>query len=237
VGDIHVPTPAGLLPAYLAEPPADAANPRAGVVVIHELFGLTPDIRRWCDRLAAAGYAALAPDLLHWGAPPRCVVAAFRTLRSGSGRALTEIEACRAHLAGRPDASGRVGIVGFCMGGGFALLAAPRGFDAAAPNYAPLPPDPATALRGACPIVASYGARDRGLRGAAGRLEQVLGELGVEHDVKEYADASHSFLNEHEGWMGATDVVTGFRHHEAAAEDAWRRIERFFAVHLGPGAT
>jgi carboxymethylenebutenolidase len=236
VGEIHVPTPAGALPAYLAEPAPDA-SPRPGVVVIHELFGLTPDIRQACDRLAGAGYTALAPDLLHWAAPWRCLVAAFGALRSGSGRAVTEIEACRDHLAARAGASGRVGIVGFCMGGGFALLAAPRGFDAAAPNYAPLPSDPASALRGACPLVASYGARDRGLRGAAGRLERALEELGVEHDVKEYAGASHSFLNRHEGWMGATDAVTGFRHHEAAAEDAWRRIERFFAVHLGPEPT
>jgi carboxymethylenebutenolidase len=237
VGEILVPTPAGDLPAYLATPPREATAPRAGVVVVHELFGLTPDIRRSCDRLAAAGHTALAPDLLHWASAPRCLVAAFRALRSGSGRAVGEIEACRDHLAARGDANGRVGIVGFCMGGGFALLAAPRGFDAAAPNYAPLPPDPASALAGACPIVASYGARDRGLRGAAGRLERVLEDLGVEHDVKEYAGASHSFLNEHEGWMGATDTVTGFRHHEASAEDAWRRIERFFAAHLRPGAT
>jgi carboxymethylenebutenolidase len=237
VGEIHVETPAGALPAYLAEAATPDGTVRPGVVVIHELFGLTPDIRRACDRLASAGYTALAPDLLHWAAPPRCLVAAFRALRSGSGRAVTEIEACRDHLAARADANGRVGIVGFCMGGGFALLAAPRGFDAAAPNYAPLPSDLATALRGACPVVASYGARDPGLRGAAGRLERALDELGVEHDVKEYAGASHSFLNRHEGWMGATDTVTGFRHHETAAEDAWRRIERFFAVHLGPGPT
>jgi carboxymethylenebutenolidase len=237
VGDITVATPAGSLPAYLAVPDTSVAGPGAGVVVVHELFGLTDDIRRWCDRFAAEGYAALAPDLLHWGASLRCLLAAFRALRSGHGRALTEIEACRDHLAALPGAGGRVGIAGFCMGGGFALLAAPRGFAAAAPNYAPLPPDPDTALRGACPIVASYGARDRGLRGAAGTLESTLEQLGVEHDVKEYAGASHSFLNHHEGWMGATDLVTGFAHHEAAAEDAWGRIRGFFAMHLRPVAT
>jgi carboxymethylenebutenolidase len=237
LGEIAVPTPAGPLPAYLAQPGAANPEARPGVVVVHELFGLTDDIRRWCDRFAAEGYTALAPDLLHWGASLRCLMAAFRALRSGRGRALTEIEACRDHLAALPDASGRVGIAGFCMGGGFALLAAPRGFAAAAPNYAPLPRDPQTALRGACPIVASYGARDRGLRGAAGTLESALERLGVEHDVKEYAAASHSFLNDHEGWMGATDLVTGFRHHEAAADDAWRRIRGFFAAHLRPGAT
>ena len=133
MAEIHVPTPAGPLPAYLAETTRDdGATSRPGVVVIHEAFGLTPDIRRACDRLAGAGYTALAPDLLHWSVPVRCLVAAFRALRSGSGRAVTEIEACRDHLAAR-GAAGRVGIVGFCMGGGFALLAAPRGFAAVAP--------------------------------------------------------------------------------------------------------
>jgi carboxymethylenebutenolidase len=230
VGDIRVPTPAGDLPAYLAEPPGP--GPRPGVVVVHEAFGLTDDIRRWCDRVAGEGYATLAPDLLHWGPSLRCLVAAFRSLRSGRGRAVMEIDAARAHLASRPDASGRVGIIGFCMGGGFALLAAPRGFDASAPNYATLPPDPDAALRGACPVVASYGARDRGLKGTAARLESTLTRLDVLHDVKEYPEASHSFLNGHDGWMGATDRITGFGLHEPSAADAWARVRAFFAVHL-----
>jgi carboxymethylenebutenolidase len=231
---IEIPAPTGPLPAYLAEPSGDGARP--GVVVVHEAFGLTDDIRRWCDRLAAEGYTALAPDLLHWGASLRCLMAAFVALRSGRGRAWGEIEACRAHLAGRGDGNGRVGIVGFCMGGGFALLAAPRGFQASAPNYAILPPRPEEALQGACPVVASYGARDWMTRGAARRLEDALERLAVPHDVREYPGASHSFLNDHEGWMGATDLVTGFRRHEPSAEDAWARVRRFFAAHLNPDA-
>ena len=228
-GDARVPAPAGELPGYLATPAGD--GPWPGVVVLHESYGLTRDIRAWADRFAGEGYLALAPDLLHWGPAVRCVMAAFRALRAGRGRAFDEIEAARAHLAAREDCTGRVGVVGFCMGGGFALLASVRGFDASAPNYAPLPPD-LDVLRGACPIVASYGGKDLSLRNAAAKLDAALERLGVLHDVEEYPGASHSFLNHHEGWRAVVARVSGIGWHEPSAEDAWRRIRAFFAAEL-----
>jgi carboxymethylenebutenolidase len=119
------------------------------------------------------------------------------------------------------------------MGGGFALLTAARGFDASAPNYAHLPKDLDGALRGACPVAASYGAKDRTLRGTAARLQAALERAGVEHDVKEYPDAGHSFLNRHDlGPGGALLRVAGIGYHEPSAEDAWGRILRFFEAHL-----
>ena len=219
-----------MVPGHLAVPDGD--GPWPGVVVIHESYGLTEDIRAWAERFAQAGYVAFAPDLFHWGPTPRCLMAAFRSLRSGRGRAFDDIEAARLQLAGRDDCTGRVGVAGFCMGGGFALLAATRGFDVSAPNYPPLPPD-ADVLRGACPIVASFGARDPSLRGAAGKLDAELERLGVRHDVKEYPGASHSFLNHHEGWRAVVARVTGIGWHEPSAEDAWQRIRAFFATELG----
>ena len=220
------------LDAHLAVPPVGDGL-WSGVVVVHELFGLTDDIRVQADRLAAAGYLALAPDLFTAGGVRRCLKATFAALSSGTGAAYGDLEASRALLAGRADCTGRVGVLGFCMGGGFALMAATRGFAAAAPNYGPLPKDPAEALRGACPVVASYGARDRGLRGAAGRLDAALTQVGVEHDVVEYPDAGHSFLNRHNaGPLSVLERVGGFSHHHPSAEDAWGRILRFFEVHL-----
>ena len=119
------------------------------------------------------------------------------------------------------------------MGGGFALLAATRGFDASAPNYGQIPADAEEVLRGACPVVASYGRRDVALRGAADRLEGVLTGLGVPHDVKEYPDAGHSFLNRHNaGPFSVLEKVAGFNYHQPSAEDAWTRILRFFETHL-----
>ncbi len=208
-------------------------GPWPGVVVLHEAFGLTDDIREVAGRFAAAGYLALAPDLYSDGGARRCLVATFRALSAGRGKALTDIEAARSFLAENEDCTGKVGVVGFCMGGGFALLTAGRGFDAAAPNYGVLPGDLDGALERACPVVASYGAKDRPLRGAAATLDAALERHGVVHDVKEYRDAGHSFFNRHGlGPLGPVLRVAGVGFHEPSAEDGWRRILAFFDAHL-----
>jgi carboxymethylenebutenolidase len=228
---IRFPTPAGELPGHLAVPAAP--GPWPGVVVLHEAFGVTDDIRAWTERFAGEGYLALAPDLFGWGATPACLVSAFRALQRGRGRQLEDIEAARAAVAAHDGCTGRVGVVGFCLGGGFALLSAPRGaFAAAAPCYGELPSRPDEALRGACPVVASYGGKDRMLRGRAVRLEAALSAAGVEHDVEEYPDASHSFLNHHSGPLAPVARVLGIGHHGPSADDAWRRILAFFDRHV-----
>jgi carboxymethylenebutenolidase len=230
--DISFTAPAGELGGYLALPLAE--GPHAGVVVIQDVLGLSDDIREQADHLAAAGYLALAPDLYE-GRGLRCVVSVMRASRSGEGRAYDYIEAARNFLAAREDCTGRVGIIGFCMGGGFALMCAPSGdFQAAAVNYGEVPADAQERLRGACPVVASFGARDRGLRGRAERLERALAAVDVEHDVKEYADAGHSFMNRFNAGPLLTPLlhVAGLGYHHPSAEDAWRRILAFFSEHL-----
>jgi carboxymethylenebutenolidase len=122
------------------------------------------------------------------------------------------------------------------MGGGFALLCAPSGgYAASSVNYGEVPSDAAERLQDACPIVASFGARDLGLRGRAERLEHALGAAGVEHDVKEYPDAGHSFLNRINTGLVLTPLlkVVGVGYDHPSAEDAWRRILGFFAEHVG----
>src|SRR5579859_8157715 len=125
-----------------------------------DALGLSDDIREQADRLAAGGYLAFAPDL-YSGRGLRCVIATLQQSRSGHGPAYEDIEAAREWLVERDDCTGRVGIIGFCMGGGFALLSAPRyDFAAASVNYGEVPADAVGRLAGACPIVASYGRRD-----------------------------------------------------------------------------
>jgi carboxymethylenebutenolidase len=224
------------LRAYLATPPT-GEGPWPAVVVVHEALGLNDDTRQQADRLAAAGYVAVAPDLFTAGGAVRCLRSTFRAMLRGEGAAFGDLEAARRWLVDRPDTTGRTGVVGFCMGGGFALLAATRGFDASAANYGAVPADAEEVLAGACPIVASYGRRDRMFRGAAAELDGVLTRLGVPHDVKEYPDAGHSFLNRHNlGPFSVLEKVAGLNYHQPSAEDAWARILRFFHQHLGSEA-
>lgn len=217
---------------YLATPPG--AGPWPGVVVLPEAFGLTDDIRGIADRFAAEGYLAFAPALYSL----RCVRRAFSEVTSGRrGPVGARIDASRSWLAARADCSGRVGVIGFCLGGGFALLAAPRDvFDAAAVNYGAVPENAAEVLRGSCPVVASYGGKDRALRGHARRLDEALESLEVPHDVREYPSAGHSFLNHLKLPGPALSVVErlGLGYEPEAAEDAWERILAFFATYLRP---
>ncbi len=229
--DTHFDTARGRLRGYLATP--DGGGPKPGVVVIHEALGLTDDIRRATDRVAAGGYVAFAPDLFSYGFAPQCLLATMRTLmRGGGGRALEDIDAAKDYLLARDDTTDKVGVIGFCMGGGFAILAATRGFDAAAPNYGAVPKNAGAALAGACPMVGSFGARDRMFRGAAAKLERALDANHVVHDVKEYADAAHGFMVEHTGRWAFVERVPGMGYVEGSSDDAWRRAFAFFDRHL-----
>ena len=224
--------PAGPLPAYLAVPSGE--GPWPGVVVVQDVMGMSADLRRITDRFASNGYLALAPALFRRGARPLCVVRTLQAVASGHGPAVDDLIAARTHLTSDDRCTGKVGVVGFCMGGGFCLLLAPRGvFDAAASNYGSLPKD-VDALRRSCPVVASYGAKDRTLRGVAGKLSSVLTDGGVPHDVKEYPEVGHSFMNEFPipSVFQFVERAAGFAFSEPEAEDAWRRILAFFGEHL-----
>ncbi len=218
--------------AYLAVPVAPP-GPWPGVVVIHEAFGLNAGIWAHADRLAAMGYLALAPDLYDGRFWVRCLRAMIGQLRAGSGPAFDVLDACRRWLAERADCAGTTGVIGFCMGGGFALLCAPRaGYSAAAVNYGQVPDEAERILAASCPVVASYGARDRMGVSHPERLEAALTALGVPHDVKVYADAGHSFMDPKPARLAPLTRLARVDYNRDAAEDAWQRIFVFFGTHL-----
>lgn len=218
--------------AYLAVP-AGSAGPWPGVVVIHEVLGLNADIRAHADHLAAQGYLALAPDLYAGKFWVLCIRSAIRELHAGSGPAFDALEAARGWLAARPDCTGKTGVIGFCIGGGFALACAPRGeFSAAAVNYGEVPADADRALAGSCPVVASYGARDPMGAKHPQRLEKALTALAVPHDVKVYPDAGHSFMSRKPAALEPPARLARLDFNPEAADDAWRRIFAFFGQHL-----
>ncbi|MGH7895058.1 MAG: dienelactone hydrolase family protein [Candidatus Binatia bacterium] len=233
--DVSFPSSTGrLMRAALAVPPA--STPRPAVIVIHEIFGLNADIRRIAGRFADLGYVGLAVDLYDTGGPKAlCVLRTLLAMRQGNGRAFDDLEAARRWLAARAEVDpARTGVVGFCMGGGFALLYATRAPLKVAGTFYGDVPKTADGLRGICPVLGGFGGRDRIFAPQGERLPKLLDALGVPHDVKTYPAAGHSYMSHHDGIMatiGAWGPMSPGFDPEAEA-DSWRRIEAFYRQHL-----
>jgi len=234
--DVAIPATRGDMATYVARPSGE--GPWPGVVVVSDALGMTTDLRNQADWLAENGYLAAAPDIYYWGGRLRCMFASMREAVARKGGIFEDLSAARRWLVESEECTGKVGVIGFCMGGGFALLLASMGdYDVSSVNYGNVPKDALDLLADACPIVGSYGARDKTLTSSWGRLERAMTEHGIDHDVKVYPDAGHSFLNDHvpaeePRWAAISGTFVKSGYHEPSAVDARDRIIAFFDRHL-----
>jgi carboxymethylenebutenolidase len=233
-------TDGGTLEAELFLPRSDGTHP--GVLLLHESFGLNDDMRRIASRFAEEGYATLLPNLFSHGSRIVCLSRVMTDMVRGAiDREIADILAARAALAELSEVDAdRIAVAGFCLGGGFALIAGTKpGFCAAAVNYGDVPKDRAK-LDGVCPVVASFGGRDKMFgRNMAERLEAHLSSLGVSHDILTYPNAGHSFFSEYEGWqdwLARLPSPMAVGHDAPAAANGWQRMLAFFDEHVR-GAT
>jgi carboxymethylenebutenolidase len=234
---------------YLARPAEPGGHP--AVIVIHEASGLIDHVRDISNRFASIGYVALAVDLYtrEGGPPPTGDLQAMmeRLFSMSDATVLGDLEGAAEHLRGREDVTGRVGCIGFCMGGRYTLLFACSsnhvdaavdcwgGFiDKATPEQRSTPERPAPPLELAerlhCPLLAAIGAEDQNpspelgaqLLEAAGRSP--IGRSGREVKVDVYDGAGHAFF---------ADYRPTYRPEPAAK--LWREAVPFFARHLQTG--
>lgn len=232
MGNIRFPAPGGEIGGILEVPKGE--GPWPSLVVLHDVGRILRDMERITKKIAANGYVALAPDLYSRGGRVRCLTRVMASAFTGRGRAVNDILAARDHLLGLPETTSAVGVVGFCMGGGFALVASGKGFGAAAPFYGNLPGNAEELLEGACPVVASFGERDRFVPGGEQKLRKVLEANGVEHDIKTYDGVAHSFANQLP--LQPIARITGFGYSPEVEAQAWERVYSFFDKHLCDGA-
>lgn len=224
------------MPAYLSRPQRDECLP--GIVFVYEVFGLNDEMKRLARDIAAAGYVVMIPDLFSRGNWVACVRRLMSDLQRESGTGVDDLLAARDWLARQPFVdSNRMGVLGLCLGGGFAMVLAKTGlFQVAAPFYGPVP----QSLEGACPLVASFGAKDKIMTRGAARLEAELQRRNISHDVKVYPDAGHAFMNRAPnrflGIMGRLSP-THAQYDASAASDAMARVKGFLASHLGRART
>jgi len=224
VRDVVVASRQASLRGCLALP--DAPGPHPGVVVIHEAYGLNDNIRDITGRFAAEGYAALAVDLFTDRSRVICMARMLGGAMMGREQfGVPDLRASADFLIAQPEVDGaRIGVIGFCMGGGLALAWGCRDprLRAIAPFYA-MNPRPISAVRRLCPVVGSYPGRDVTARGGR-KLDARLEAYGVVHDIKIYPGARHSFFNDQ-----------GRSHDASASADAWQRTLDFFAEHVRGG--
>jgi carboxymethylenebutenolidase len=222
VEDINYTGETGDIHAHYARPKGEEKLP--GVVVISEVWGLVPHIEDVARRVALEGFLALAPDpLSHLGGTPDDTDEAVKMMRGLDAEETTKnLVAAVEYLKTHPQSTGKVGVTGFCWGGGMTNQVAVNTPDvqAAAPFYGRQPaPEDVPKIKAS--MQAHYAGDDERINAGIPAFEAALKEAGVEHEIHIYEGAKHGFYND-----------TSQRYHEEAAKLAWGRTMAFFKEKL-----
>jgi len=216
------PKGSGTMKGYLAGPAKGGKLP--GVVVIHENRGLNPYIEDVARRLAAAGYVAFAPDALApaGGYPGNEDQARAMFAKRDPEKVNEDLLAGYDALKARPECNGKIGVTGFCFGGGIAGLMATRipELKCAAPFYGPQP-NAADTARIKAALMIHYASEDPRINAGWPAWEEALKANKVNYRMYMYEKTQHGFHND-----------TTPRYDEAAAKLAWQRTMDFFDLHL-----
>ena len=213
----------GKVRGYLARPAA-AGGKLPGIVVVHENRGLNPHIEDIARRLALENYMALAPDALGplGGYPGDEDKARELFPKLDQTKTREDFVAAVNYLKARPDCTGKVGVVGFCYGGGIANMLATRLPDlaAAVPFYGNQP-NAGDAANIKAPLLIHFAENDARINSGWPAYESALKDNNVKYESYTYPGTQHGFNND-----------TTPRYDEAAAKLAWQRTLDFFAKHL-----
>ena len=205
----------------------EGGGPFPAVLVIQEWWGLNDWVKEQARRLAKEGYAALAVDLYRGKVTADPDQAHQLMMGLSPDQAMRDLKAALAHLRARPNVDkDDVGVVGWCMGGRYALALATEDPQlAAVVAYYGAPPTEAEAIaRIKAPVLGNFGGEDKGPSPEQVKaFEEAMKKAGKTVDLKIYPGAGHAFANENNPWKG---------YREEAAKDAWARTLAFFGKHL-----
>ena len=216
-----------LTTGYLAVPEGDSPFP--ALILIHEWNGLTDRVRQVADAFADQGYVALAADVYQGrtGASREENMALVQEARGNPAMLIGNLDAAQRYLRERADVSGKVGVMGWCFGGGVALSYALGGehHDATAIFYGSLVEDPAELARLDHPVYGTFAEMDQGTPpDQVERFAAVLDSIGIDNDIHVYDAVNHGF------WLRVEEDRAV---REAPATDAWGRLMRFLGRVLG----
>jgi carboxymethylenebutenolidase len=211
--------------SYLVWPETGGKHP--AIIVIHEWWGLNDWVQQQAQHFADQGYIALAVDLYRGQVATTPDDAHILMRGLPDDRGLRDLEAAFTYLSSRPDVErNKIGAIGWCMGGGWAIKFAEDQPKLAAfvVNYGSLPTDPAIVAKIRAPMLGNFGAEDKGIPPeAVHAFEAKMKAAGKSADIKIYEGAGHAFQN--------PNNTEGYR--KEATEDANKRIDTFFGKQLG----